>query len=143
MSDSPLVPQPPEPHNAGTNGRETEALHPEIVNGTPPHGNTSYREGIDASWAGQVDGVRMDTGAITALVLAICSYIFLPFIGSLVAVVLAPGAKRRIRHSNGTLDGAGFAKAAQILGWLNIILCIAFAWLIFRVVGWAFDVVNG
>jgi hypothetical protein len=45
---------------------------------------------------------------------------FIPFIGSIVAVITGPMARKEIQASNGALSGDGLATAGIILGWIGI-----------------------
>ncbi|MDX6224114.1 MAG: hypothetical protein QOE64_490 [Frankiales bacterium] len=58
--------------------------------------------------------------AVAALICGIASFVVCPFLPAIAAVILAPGAKRKIQQSGGRLDGAGMATAGQVLGWINI-----------------------
>lgn len=62
--------------------------------------------------------------AIVSLVAGILGLTFFPVIGSIVAVITAPMAKKEIRESGGALGGEGLAKAGQILGWIGIALSV-------------------
>lgn len=68
---------------------------------------------------------RTDGTATAVLVLSICSWVFLGlcglgFIAAIVALCLAPGAKRNIAQSGGTLTGESLVKAGVIVSWINI-----------------------
>ena len=70
------------------------------------------------------------TLAIIALVAGILGVTFFPLVGSLVAVIVGPMAKREIDESGGTLGGEGLAQIGMILGWVGLALwlcgcCIA------------------
>jgi hypothetical protein len=54
------------------------------------------------------------------LVSGILSYIFLPLIGAIAAIITGGIAKRQIRESSGRLTGKGMANWGVILGWVNI-----------------------
>jgi hypothetical protein len=45
-------------------------------------------------------------------------------IPAIVALALAPGAKREIQHSGGTVTGDGFVKAGVICSWVTLGLAI-------------------
>jgi hypothetical protein len=62
--------------------------------------------------------------AIAALVVAICSWVVLPFVAAIVALFLAGAAQRDIDASGGRLSGDGLVTAARVLSWLNIALCV-------------------
>ncbi len=65
--------------------------------------------------------------ATISMVAGIVSWIFAPFLGSLVAIITGHMAKREITESNGQLGGDGMATAGLVLGYLQLIpsvLCI-------------------
>lgn len=62
--------------------------------------------------------------AIVSLVAAILGFTFFPVVGSIVAVITGPMAKREIAESAGSLGGEGLAKAGTILGWVGIGLSV-------------------
>lgn len=71
--------------------------------------------------------------AIISLISGLLGITFLPLLGSIIAVITAPLAKKEIIESNGQLTGQEMAKVGQILGWIGIVLfgclsccCIAF-----------------
>jgi hypothetical protein len=61
-----------------------------------------------------------DGGAIAALTLAICSFFFLPILGAVIALTLAPRARRRIAASGGRLKGRGLVTAAKVVAWCEL-----------------------
>src|SRR5919202_935616 len=62
--------------------------------------------------------------ATFALILGILSWIFLPFVGAIGAVITGHMGRRQIRESNGQLTGQGLATAGLVLGYLNIALSL-------------------
>ena len=60
--------------------------------------------------------------ALVSLIAGILGLSFVPFLGSIVAVITGPMAQKEIRQSNGTMGGEGLAKAGVILGWIGIVL---------------------
>jgi hypothetical protein len=62
------------------------------------------------------------TAAIVSLIFGILSWIVLPGIGPIVAVVAGHMARAEIRRSNGQVDGGGMAMAGLVLGYLQIAL---------------------
>ena len=77
----------------------------------PPPGPPVYAQ---YSAPQKTDGV-----AIAALALAIASFIFW-IAPAIVALALAPGAKKRVNVSNGTKKGVGVALAAQIVAGVSL-----------------------
>ena len=66
------------------------------------------------------------TAAILSLVLGIASYVFLPFIGAIGAVIAGHMARKEIRDSQGRIKGDGMALAGLILGYAHFALaCLA------------------
>ncbi len=58
--------------------------------------------------------------AVISLVTGILSYLILPFIGPIIAVITGHLAKKEIKASNGTVGGNGMATAGLILGYINL-----------------------
>jgi hypothetical protein len=58
--------------------------------------------------------------ALISLIAGILGLTFVPFIGSIVAVITGPMAKREILESQGALGGEGLATAGIVLGWIGI-----------------------
>ena len=62
--------------------------------------------------------------AVASLIAGIFSWILMPFIAGVVAVICGHMARGEIKRSNGTLEGDGLAIAGLVLGWVNIALCV-------------------
>jgi hypothetical protein len=62
--------------------------------------------------------------AIAALVLAVGSFVVLPLIPAIIALVLARSASQDIRAAGGRLTGEGLLTAARWTAWINIALCV-------------------
>lgn len=60
------------------------------------------------------------TPAIISLIFGILSFVMLPVVGAIVAIILGITARREIAASNGRLTGDGLALAGLILGWVHI-----------------------
>ena len=59
--------------------------------------------------------------AIVSLIFGILAYVFLPFLGALIAVICGHSARSEIRRAPpGTIDGDGLALAGLILGWIQL-----------------------
>ncbi|MDQ2997088.1 MAG: DUF4190 domain-containing protein [Chloroflexota bacterium] len=67
-------------------------------------------------------GPPNSTAAIVSLVFGILSWVVLPGIGPIVAVVAGHMARAEIRRSNGQVGGGGMAMAGLVLGYLQIAL---------------------
>ena len=63
---------------------------------------------------------QTSTTAIISLVAGIASYVILPFLGAIVAIITGHMAKSEIKKSMGRLSGNGMATAGLILGYVNI-----------------------
>ena len=62
--------------------------------------------------------------ALISLIAGILGISLVPLIGSIVAVIVGPMARREIRESAGTLGGDGLATAGIVLGWVGIALSV-------------------
>jgi len=73
----------------------------------------------------------MSSNAIVALVLAICSWVIIPFvlgwIFAIIGLVFASKAGKEIGASGGVIPGQGFVTAARIVAWINIGMTAAIA----------------
>ena len=66
---------------------------------------------------------QTDGTAIVVLVLAISSFVVLPVIPAVVALVLARSAERDIAASGGRLTGESLVRAGRITAWIHLGLC--------------------
>jgi len=74
--------------------------------------------------------------SVVSLISGIASYIALPFLGAIIALVTGYVAKDEIRKSNGTIGGEGMATAGIVLGWINIaLILIAIALIVILIIG--------
>ncbi len=64
------------------------------------------------------------TTAVVSLVAGLVSWVLLPFLAAIVAIIAGHMARSEIRRSNGALDGDGMAVAGLILGYLQIGLAV-------------------
>jgi len=62
--------------------------------------------------------------AVISLVAGILGLTFFPLLGSIVAVITGPMAKKEIFNSGGELTGEGMATAGMVLGWVAIALMV-------------------
>ena len=65
--------------------------------------------------------------AVASLVLGILSFLCLPFIAAVVAIVFGAIARSSIKRSRGEIGGSGLATAGLILGIINLALLLVFA----------------
>ena len=79
---------------------------------------------------------RTSGTAVASLVFGVLSWVMLPFIGALLAVVLGHSARGEIRNAPpGTVEGDGLAIAGLILGWVHLALFIAIIAFVFMFLG--------
>jgi hypothetical protein len=71
-----------------------------------------------------VTGPPNSTAAVVSLVFGIITWIFLPVIGPIVAIVAGHMARAEIRRSNGQVGGGGMAMVGLVLGYLQIALFV-------------------
>ncbi len=64
--------------------------------------------------------VQTSTLAIVSLVSGIVSWVMLPFLGSIVAIITGHMGRSEIRRSQGRIGGDGLAIGGLILGYLQI-----------------------
>jgi len=69
-------------------------------------------------------GPQTSSLAIVSLASGIASWIIVPIVGSLIAVITGHMAKSEIRNSGGRLTGDGLATAGLVLGYLQIVLVV-------------------
>ena len=73
---------------------------------------------------------RTSSMAIVSLIFGILAWLFLPFVGALIAVICGHSARSEIRRAPpGTIDGDGLALAGLILGWIQLactVIAVAF-----------------
>jgi hypothetical protein len=66
------------------------------------------------------------TAAIVSLSFGIASWVLLPVLASIVAVIAGHMARGEIRRSNGTISGDGLALVGMILGYVNLAAALLF-----------------
>ena len=110
----PQQPYPQQPYPQG---------YPQGYQAPPPYGYQGY-----TGYAYPM-GPRTSGRATAVLILGIASLVSWCFYGvgivpAIVALALAPGAKREIRSSGGMVNGEGQVKAGVICAWIAIALAI-------------------
>lgn len=68
----------------------------------------------------RVEPVETSPLAIISLVFGVLSWVALPVIGALIAIITGHVARGQIRDSRGDLQGDGLALAGLILGYLSM-----------------------
>ncbi len=92
-----------------------EAAPPPPAAAPPP--SPSYAAAPPPAAPGAAGKVT-NTMAIITLIAGIGGLTFLPFVGSIVAVITGPMADKQIRNTGE--DGAQLAKVGKILGWVGL-----------------------
>jgi len=64
------------------------------------------------------------TTAVVSFIFGILSWVLLPVIGAIVAIVCGHMARAEIRRQPTTLEGNGFAVAGLVLGWTHVVLMV-------------------
>jgi len=65
---------------------------------------------------------QTSTLATISLISGILTWVIVPIIGAIVAIITGHKAKNEIRDSNGQLSGDGMATAGLVLGYLQLVL---------------------
>ena len=81
---------------------------------------------------GYAPPTKTNTSAIVAFVLALASFGICPFIGAVVALLLASNAKREIAASGGRETGSGLATAAVVLAIVHFVFFPLWLWSFLR-----------
>jgi hypothetical protein len=76
-----------------------------------------------------------DPLAVGSLAMGIASFLVLPIIGGIAAIILGHLAKASIRRSSGTREGRGIATGGLVLGYLNLALAVAVTLLVIIGIG--------
>ena len=71
-----------------------------------------------------VAGARTEPTAVWALVCAIGSWILIPVVLAVVALVLAGAAERSIAESGGWRSGSGLVTAARVVAWVHLVTAV-------------------
>ncbi|HMN35247.1 MAG TPA: DUF4190 domain-containing protein [Chiayiivirga sp.] len=64
------------------------------------------------------------TLAVVSLISGIVSWLALPMVGAIVAIITGHMGRSEIRRSGGTVDGDGLAIAGLVLGYLQLTLVV-------------------
>lgn len=100
----------------------------------PQYGQAPYGQQPPYGYQAYGTPPQTEGTAIGALIASILSWVFCPLIPAIVALVMIPGAKRKIDSSGGRLTGDGLLTAAKWISWINIgfyvLLIVGFALLV-------------
>jgi hypothetical protein len=110
MSENPYAPPPD--HESGRPVQPDPSLAPAQPIPAPPTEAVSYAPTT----------VPTEPLAIWALVCAIGSWVLLPVILAVVALVLAGSAEEEISKAAGWKQGKGMVSAARVIAWLHLLL---------------------
>ena len=78
---------------------------------------------------------RTSSLAVVSLIFGVLAWVFLPFLGALVAVICGHAARSEIRREPpGAIEGDGMALAGLVLGWIQLALTIIVIGIIILVV---------
>ena len=81
--------------------------------------------------------VRTSGPAVASLVFGVLTWVMLPFIGAVLAVVLGHVARGEIRRAApGSVQGDGMALAGLVLGYTHLALVLLFLAVV-AMIGWA------
>jgi len=89
-----------------------------------------------------VVAVANSNAAIVSLIFGILSWVMLPFVGAIVAIVAGHMARREIAATGGQMSGGGMALAGLILGYLQMALIVIGGCLFVLFIGFAAMAVN-
>lgn len=64
------------------------------------------------------------TNAVISLIAGIASFIIVPLIGGIAAIIFGKIAKNEIRQGQGRVTGDGMATFGSVLGWINVAIVI-------------------
>ncbi|HEU4323019.1 MAG TPA: DUF4190 domain-containing protein [Roseiflexaceae bacterium] len=124
--DSPTVAIPSQSSQSSQSPFSLPSQQPVVTQSYQPPGLSQPQQPPSAPYAYGVPdmGVPLpnSTAAIVSLVFGILSWVALPFIGSIVAIIAGHIGRREVAQSNGRLGGGGLALAGLILGYLQVAL---------------------
>ena len=115
-------PPPPPPPPGGGFGQSDPPPYgqaPPLGYGQQPAYGQPY--GQTGQYGYPVAPAQTEGTAIGALIASILAWMFCPVIPAVVALVMIPGAKRKIAESQGRLTGEGLLTAAKWVAWINIV----------------------
>jgi hypothetical protein len=126
---------PPKPEYPAAPSYAPPAAHPQQgyveQPAAQPYGDQSYTQpyapppyGYGAAAYPYAPATKTNGLAITSLIAAIASFVVLPFIGSIVAVITGHLALKQLRTSGEA--GRGMALAGTIVGWVGVAFGLLF-----------------
>ncbi len=114
---------PPSPAEAGPGPQVAEepAPEPQAAGPTPISAPPSVSPAPPPSrWSPAARTVETSGLAVASLVAGIAGLSIVPFLGSILALILGYMARNEIRRRPGELGGEGFATAGIVLGWIAV-----------------------
>lgn len=121
----PAYPQQGQPYQQGQ-AHQTPPAYPQQGYGQP-YGQQGYPQqgypppGYQQGYP-QYGPPRTNSLAIVSLISAIVGFVLIPVIGSIVAVITGPIAKKQIRATGE--NGSGMATAGIVVGWVGLVLTV-------------------
>ena len=85
------------------------------------YGQPAQGYGAPQAWQGPT---QTESKAIIALVCAIASWVVLPVLPAIAALMIGKTARQEILRSGGRLTGDGLVTAAKVIAWANIVLSV-------------------
>lgn len=119
---------PPPPYGPAPGYGPPAPYGPAPPYGPPPYGPYGPPPGYGAPY-GYAAGPTNSGKSVAVLILGISSLVLLWLCGvgviaAIVALVMAPGAKREIEQSGGRLGGLGLVTGGQVTSWITIGLAV-------------------
>jgi len=89
----------------------------------------NFPESVEPTYQPPVADKPTNTMAVISLISGILGLTVVPFLGSIIALVLGYMARKEIKESDGAQEGDGIAVAGLVMGWIGVGLgacaCIA------------------
>lgn len=80
--------------------------------------------------------IRTSGTAVASLIFGVLSWVVLPFIGAVLAVIFGHSARNEIRRAPpGTVEGDGMAIAGLVLGWAHLAIFAMIIFFVFMFLG--------
>jgi hypothetical protein len=87
----------------------------------PQYGPPVHGGGRPPAWQGPT---ATGSKAIVALVCALASWVVLPLLPAIAALLIARTARQEIADSGGRLTGGGLVTAAKVIAWANVVATV-------------------
>ena len=135
----PVTTPPSDPFGTPREGAATPSDRPSWdtswTSGQEPQQGPSYGAPQQGQWYGQQPGqvqgghawqgpAQTESKAILALVCAIASWVVLPVLPAIAALMIGKTARQDIARSGGRLTGDGLVTAAKVVAWANLVATV-------------------